>query len=238
MTEAYKGKIYDVMGRAMERYHRTGEDAFLQLWIDGEPEPLMPVSSFFRRPSEMNDLELEALHLSQGRVLDVGAGAGSHSLALQARGLEVIAVEVSPSAAQVAEVRGVKRVVCSAITDFHEKGFDTILLLMNGFGIAGNEAGLEKLLLHLKSLLAQGGCILADSTNLGDWEMRAAEDLSQGYFGEVVFRVFNGVETDEFKWIYPDEFLLEALCDEMGLAFEVVQYGNRGAFLCKISHAG
>ena len=238
MTEAYIGKFYDVIGKAIERFYRTGEETFLQLWIDGEPEPLMPVSSFFRRPSEMNGLELEALLLSKGRVLDVGAGAGSHSIELQRRGIEVVAVEVSPYAAGAASARGVKHVDCSAITDFHEKGFDTILLLMNGFGIAGNEAGLEKLLVHLKSLLAPGGCILADSTNLGEWEERLEEDLSQGYHGEVTFRVSDGMETDEFEWIYPDEFLLEALCDELGLSFEIVKYGSSGAFLCRITHAG
>jgi SAM-dependent methyltransferase len=237
MTEAYFGKFYDVMGKAMERFHRTGEEAFLHLWIDGEPEPLMPVASFFRDRSSMNALELEALSRAQGQILDVGAGAGSHSLELQNRGLSVTAVEISPTAARVAAERGVRRVLCTSIFGIHGVQFDSILLLMNGFGIAGDESGLEKLLAHLKSLLSPNGRILADSTNLVEWEDRSVEELAQGYHGEVIFRVANGEEWDEFRWIYPDEFLLEAICEEMGLSFRVVRYGEGGAFLCEMMHS-
>ena len=165
-------------------------------------------------------------------------GAGSHALELQQLGCDVTAVEISPSAAAVIRERGVKNVICAAIADVHEGSFDTIVLLMNGFGIAGNEVGLEALLKHLKTLLAPSGSILADSTNLREWEERAILNLSDGYHGEVMFRVADGELSDEFGWIYPDEFLLEALCDELGLSFEVIAYGERGSFLCRISHAG
>ena len=184
----------------------------------------------------MNTLEIEAMQMARGNVLDVGAGAGSHALELQQSGCDVTAVEISPSAAAVIRERGVKNVICAAIADAHEGSFDTILLLMNGFGIAGNEVGLEALLAHLKTLLSPSGSILADSTNLREWEERAILNLSDGYYGEVVFRVTDGELSDEFGWIYPDEFLLEALCDELGLSFDVVQYGERGSFLCRISH--
>lgn len=226
------------MGKAMERYHRTGDELFLQLWIDGEPEPLMPVASFFRNQSTMNALELEALERATGSILDVGAGAGSHSLELQARGHSVTAVEMSPAAARVATQRGVRTVICSSVFEVRGATFDTILLLMNGFGIAGDEVGLERLIAHLKSILAPGGRILADSTNLGAWEERFEEELSEGYHGEVTFRVADGDVWDEFRWIYPDEFLLEAICDDLGLMFKVVHYGNDGAFLCEIMDPG
>lgn len=231
------GNFNDVIGRAIEHFHRTGEECLLQLWIDGEPEPSMPVSSFFRTRQAMNALELEAMNLAHGKVLDVGAGAGSHALELQQSGCDVTAVEISPSAAAVIAARGVKNVICSAIAEVHEGSFDTVLLLMNGFGIAGNEVGLEALLAHLKTLLSPSGSILADSTNLREWEERATLNLSEGYHGEVMFRVSDGERADEFEWIYPDEFLLEALCDELQLSFEVVEYGERGSFLCRISHS-
>jgi len=236
MTVDNSGNFNDVIGSAIERFHRTGQECFLQLCIDGEPEPPMPVSSFFRNRQAMNALEDKALEMTHGKVLDVGAGAGSHALELQQSGYDVTAVEISPSAAAVIRERGVKNVVCAAIADVHEGRFDTIVLLMNGFGIAGNEVGLEALLKHLKTLLAPSGSILADSTNLREWEERAILNLSDGYHGEVMFRVADGELSDEFGWIYPDEFLLEALCDELGLSFEVVQYGERGSFLCRISH--
>ena len=236
MTVENSVNFTDVIGRAIERFHRTGQECFLQLWIDGEPEPPMPVSSFFRSRQTMNALEIEAMQMARGNVLDVGAGAGSHALELQQSGCDVTAVEISPSAAAVIRERGVKNVICEAITDVHEGSFDTILLLMNGFGIAGNEVGLEALLAHLKTLLSPSGSILADSTNLREWEERAILNLSHGYHGEVLFRVADGELSHEFGWIYPDEFLLEALCDELQLSFEVIEYGERGSFLCRISH--
>ena len=63
MTVENSGDFKDVIGRAIERFHRTGQECFLQLWIDGEPEPPMPVSSFFRNRQGMYALEVEAMQL-------------------------------------------------------------------------------------------------------------------------------------------------------------------------------
>jgi len=194
----------------------------------------MEAAYFFRSAETMNALECRALAMAQGRVLDVGAGAGCHALELQAMGLQVDCVERSIYACRVMERRGVKSIFQSDVQSFHGDPYDTILLLMNGFGIAQTEDGVFDLLQRLQSLLAPGGCILADSTDISYFKQSASES-KPGYYGEVIFKVRSSEGEEEFPWIYPDDILLEVLCEELELDFEVVQQGENGSFLCKIS---
>ena len=93
------------------------------------------------------------------RILDIGCGAGSHSLYLQRQGMEVTGLDESPKALEVAARRGLGRTLCSDILEYRVGNFDTLLLLMNGIGIAGTLQGLEGLLVHLAGLLKPGGQI-------------------------------------------------------------------------------
>jgi len=72
----------------------------------------------------MPEAELLALSLCRGKVLDIGAGAGSHTLVLQRQGLEVTALEVSPGAANVMQKRGVKTVVQQDVFQYQNEKFD------------------------------------------------------------------------------------------------------------------
>jgi len=74
---------------------------------DGETE-VVPISVFFRGPAEFSALEEAALDLCRGRVLDAGAGAGCHALALQERDLAVCAIDIAPEAVEVMRMRGVR----------------------------------------------------------------------------------------------------------------------------------
>jgi SAM-dependent methyltransferase len=190
---------------------------------------------FFRSEGEMNELEQRAMNECKGRVLDVGAGAGCHSLVLQERGLEVLAVEQSTRACEVLRDRGVLQVLNTDIMLMQQGGFDTILLLMNGFGIGRNDQGLVALLKHLKSLLAPGGKIIGDSTDIRYFREESFEiDLSDLPPHEVTFEVGVNGKTERFAWIYPNEFLLEALAEEAGLKMNVIMYSDEFHFLCEL----
>ena len=76
--------------------------------------------------------------MATGRILDVGAGSGCHSLTLQEAGKEVHAIDISPLSVEVMKQRGVRSV--SQTNLFNEQfadEYDTILMLMNGSGIIG-----------------------------------------------------------------------------------------------------
>ena len=77
------------------------------------------------------------------------------------------AVEVIPEAAAIMKKRGVREVVRGSVLDLpSDPTFDTLLLLMNGVALAGTLAGLGPLLESLGGLLAPGGQVLLDSTDL------------------------------------------------------------------------
>ena len=128
----------DPMGAALQEYMKKGKASKLRVLSSLFDEDELPVPLLFREEKDMSDIERKALELARGRVLDVGAGAGCHSLVLQNRGLEVTAIDISPLSVQVQQERGVRdaRVVNLFDPTFAEQ-YDTILFLMNGSGIVG-----------------------------------------------------------------------------------------------------
>jgi 2-polyprenyl-3-methyl-5-hydroxy-6-metoxy-1,4-benzoquinol methylase len=101
--------MMDVLGEAIWDYHQ-GKSGH-KLWIHnryGRKEE-MPVAIYFRSGDEMPEMEHLALQQCTGKVLDIGAGAGSHSLMLQEMGVDVTAIDISPKAIAVAQQRGVQK---------------------------------------------------------------------------------------------------------------------------------
>lgn len=134
MNTKILSKDKDPMGAAILDYQKSGRAGRLRVLSSMFEEDEMPVKHLFRKVEEMPMLEQKALQLTKGRVLDIGAGSGCHTLALQEKGLEVKAIDISPLSCEAMELRGVKDAECINLFDEHlETGFDTILLLMNGW---------------------------------------------------------------------------------------------------------
>ena len=131
-------KSHDPMGAAISDFYRLGKAARLRVLSSMFEEDKMPVEHLFRSLGQMPRLEQKALEMAHGRVLDIGAGAGCHALALQERDIEVKAIDISPLSCEVMSERGIKDVECVNLFDPQLQGkYDTLLLLMNGTGIAG-----------------------------------------------------------------------------------------------------
>lgn len=229
------------MGLAIQDFARRGRSQKLRVLSSMFDEDEMPVHNLFRTEAEMPLAERTALALSQGRVLDVGAGAGCHTLALQRRGLDdVTAIDISALSVEAMRERGVRKALCADFfADDFGSGFDTLLMLMNGLGIAGTLDRLSALLSRCRELLADGGCVLADSTDLcylfEDEAGHVEFPEDDTYYGEVDYRMEYGRHRGPvFHWLYVD---FDTLCHhaaEAGMQAELVVKGTHYDYLARI----
>ena len=230
----------DPMGAALRDYQSKGKASRLRVLSSMFDEDEMPVTHLFRTFNQMPRLEQKALSMAKGRVLDIGAGAGCHALALQERGLEVKAIDISPLSCEVMKERGVKDAECVNLFNPQLQGkYDTLLLLMNGTGIAGKLNRLSMLLNRLKELLAEGGQILIDSSDLKyiyeneDGSMDI--DLNAPYYGEVDYQMqYKNIKGESFDWLYTDPMLLASISKQCGLNCEIVEEGENYDFLARL----
>ena len=172
-------------------------------------DDILPVSYLFGDGEELPKLEKLALKHCRGRILDVGAAAGRHSLILQQQGHDVTALDISALCCQVMEKRGVRKVIAGDFYQHKGEHYDTLLFLMNGIGIAGTVAGLDGFLQQARQLLKPGGQLLFDSSDV-DY-MYYEEDgskwlnLNAVYYGELRYRMrFRNITGDEFPWLFID----------------------------------
>lgn len=228
----------DLFGNALLDYqngHYT-EDIITATNISDEDE--LPLPYLFRDFKAMPKLEQKALKLAKGTILDVGCGAGSHSLYLQQKRLAIKAIDISKGAIEVAKKRGVLNAEMKNILEETET-FDTILLLMNGTGIFQELSQVAKYLTHLKSLLNPNGQILIDSSDIkymyededgGYWM-----DANANYYGELdYFLFYKGEKEIPMKWLYLDFENLKLACETVGLKCEMVFEGEHFDYLARL----
>jgi len=229
------------MGRAILDYQQKGKAGRLRVLSTMFDEDEMPVKHLFRGLSEMPRQEKKAISLASGRILDIGAGAGCHSLALQQMGMEVKAIDISPLSCEAMRLRGVKDVECiNLFNPALQGGFDTILLLMNGAGMAGKVARTPSLFQRLRQLLNKGGQILMDSSDLRyifeDEDGNLDLEPGEGYYGEVDFQmIYKGVRGEPFDWLYIDYPLLNTLAASNGFDCERVEEGDHYDYLARLT---
>jgi len=233
----------DALGQALLAYQRGHLSATLAVHSSVADEEVLPAAYFFRSLWEMPEMERTALEECRGRVLDLGAGAGCHALELQQRGFTVKAVDISPGAVEVMQERGVREVACHDIFDpalaAGEK-FDTVLMLMNGVGLTGTLAGLERFLEHAKTLLAPGGQVLATSSDISylyeDEDGALVFDLNGPYYGEVEYTMQYAHQTGAaFHWIFTDPALLQDYAEAAGYAVEFLEEDDQQQYLVRLT---
>jgi SAM-dependent methyltransferase len=198
---------------------------------DGEEERT-PAAVFFRTPEEFSALDQAAMDLCCGRILDVGAGAGCHSLALQARGLCVTALDVAPEAVEVMRRRGVLDVRCGDVFSFAGDRFDTLLILMNGIGLVGTLEGLDRFLRAVRRLLTDRGQILLDSFDPG------APDPARGnrYVGEMRFQLeYRGMRGAFYDFLFLDFETLRHHARGAGWLCESIWQEDEGHYLARLT---
>ncbi len=230
----------DPIGRAVYDFHFNSLDQPIIVHSDDFDDDFIEASYLFRNYKHMPALEKKAMSLCSGTILDVGACAGPHSVYLEGKGYDVTSLETSSLCCDVLKNRNLRKVIQQDIFKFNNITFDTILLLMNGTGIAGSLNGLDMLLHHLKTLLNPGGQILIDSSDLiylfEQDDGSALIDISADkYYGELTFQTeYNSWVSKPFSWLYVDLNNLENAIEKNGLKLAKVFKGQHYDYLAQI----
>jgi len=111
--------------------------------------------------------EKKAIGFAKGRVLDIGCGAGRHSLHLQSEGMDVIAIDRSPLAVKVAKLRGVKnaRIMPLEGVNFKTNSFDTVLMLGGNFALVGTPEKARRLFRKLHRMTSEDALVIAEAVD-------------------------------------------------------------------------
>ena len=185
-------KYGDPIGKAITDFSRSKRPDDIIVCSEICEDDIIPIEVLFRNEDEMPELEVLALQNAIGKILDVGAGAGTHANYLQNMGKDVTAIDISEGAVAFMQTQGLKSKKVDFF-DLKDEKFDTILMLMNGIGVAGTLSNLEKTLEHAKSLLNPGGKILCDSSDIKylyeDEDVSLWVNLNQEYYGNFRFQM-------------------------------------------------
>ena len=231
----------DLFGKAILDYQTNSspENIITSTSISEDDE--MEVAYLFRSFDEMPAIEQKALQLANGKTLDIGCGAGSHSLYLQnERNINVHSIDISKNAIQACLLRGLKNIRAINVLDLENEKYDTILLLMNGTGIFETLEKSTIYLQKLKSLLNPNGQILIDSSDIiymfdededgGKWIP------SDTYYGELTFTLQYKKEKEvDFPWLYMDYNTLQNAALANGLQCQLVLEGYHFDYLAQLT---
>ena len=160
--------VGDAMGEMMRDFFRDGSSiGGVVERSDGYMLPELPVATYFTGADEWPTLEREATARARGRVLDLGCGAGRHSIHLQANGHDVLGIDSSRGAVEVARARGLhdaRRLAVQDVTE-HLGRFDTVLMMCNNFGLAGSSDATRALLRNLAHATTSAAQIIAHTVD-------------------------------------------------------------------------
>ena len=228
------------MGQAIYNFHHHGDDTPVTVNTNITEGDELPVPYLFRTFDEMPLLEKKAMNMVKGNVLDVGAGAGAHSLYLQNKGFQVTSMDISELSCNVMSDLGLKNVICNDIWTFESEPFETVLFMMNGIGLVKNIDGLEPFFEHLKKYVKIGGQVILDSSDIkymfeddvgGFWIV-----LNKNYYGELEYKLaYKEMQAEPFPWLFVDFEKLRDAAIKVGWKVELIYEDDHFHYLCRLS---
>ncbi|MDA3879239.1 MAG: methyltransferase domain-containing protein [Prolixibacteraceae bacterium] len=232
---------FDPLGQSISNYYYNKDNTSVKVFSNVVEDEELPPEYFFRQYSDMPKLERIALKKCSGKILDVGAGAGCHSLHLQQNKFDVTALETSTFCCEIMKKQKIKKVVNTDVLSYKLEKYDTILLMMNGIGIAETLAGLTILLTHLKRLLNKSGKIILDSSDLiylfeqEDGSFLLDVNASH-YYGEIDYHLtYKNIHGKPFSWLFADHVILSEIAEQAGFKTTIIEYGPHYDYLAQLT---
>ena len=228
-------------GMALLDYFNGDKEARVTMHRDDGAHYELPVSIFFQEEPQFSTIEQKALALCRGKILDVGAGTGKHSLVLLKKGFTVDSVDISPEAVEIMTKRGIKHARCSNIFDFREGRYDTILMLLHGVGMVETLDGFRRFLNHAENLLNPKGIILFDTLDVrvtedpGNLAYQEKNKKQNRYIGEIHLQFeYKGEMGSPHSWLHLDPDTLEDEVSKQGWQKEIIHREPWGDYLAKL----
>ncbi|MGE5558828.1 MAG: class I SAM-dependent methyltransferase [Bacillota bacterium] len=228
-------------GLALLDYYNGDTSATVTIIREDGKKVELPAQVFFNDSPNFSKIEQIAIELCFGNILDIGAGSGRHSLALQNKGLNVFAIDIAPEAVDIMKKNGIKNVECIDIYEFKGHKFDTLLMLMHGIGMTENLAGLNRFLNHAHSLINPNGSLIFDSLdvrctdNSDDLAYQERNKALNRYFGEIHMQFeYKGVKGEPCIWLHidPETLINESL--KAGWICKILYKEPWGDYLAKL----
>lgn len=182
----------------------------------------------------------KAMRHAKGRVLDVGCGAGTHSVYCQEQGCGVLAIDISPAAIEVARRRGVRhgRVMSVSQVDASLGTFDTMLMLGGNFGTLENITRARRLLRRFHKMTAPDARIIAESRD----PYQTSEVAHKKYHrrnkqrgrlaGQVRIRIrFKDLKTPWFDYLFVSMAEMEQILEDTGWYVEEFLESEGAAYI-------
>jgi SAM-dependent methyltransferase len=233
-------KEQDPMGQAISNFFHQQDETPVRVTTNITFEEELPVHYLFRTYNEMPLLEQKAMDLVKGSVLDVGAGAGAHSVYLKEQNFKVTSIDVSELSCDVMKARGLETVSCSNIWTLTPQVYDTVLFMMNGIGLVKTLKGLEAFFEHLKKYVAVNGQVLLDSSDLKylfeEEDGAYWVDLNTDYYGELKYNLeYKDVVAEPFFWLFVDFNKLKVAAEKCNWQVELIYQDDHFQYLVKLT---
>lgn len=227
----------DPIGSGLLAYQEGERQGVIYVTSDLAVDDSIPVRYMFRTTEQMPAWELEAMTHCKGKILDIGAGAGSHSLHLLKTHEEVHSMDISLGACTVMNQRGLPHPIHESIFNYSDSTYDTLFLMMNGIGLVGDLHGLNLFLQHSKTLLKPGGQIILDSSDISYlYEDGKISKPANRYEGIIQYQMsFREIYGDPFYWLYLDYPKLAKQARYWGYKTELLMEGPHFEYLARLS---
>lgn len=229
-------KSTDAFGQELLDYYRGEQTTEIIERDDGYIDAgVGSLRSHFTDYKNWFPVEKEAIKFTRGRVLDVGCGAGRHSLYLQKKGFDVLAIDNSPLAVQVSRKRGVKKAKAlpfEEVGTFKPNSFDTIIMFGHNFGLFGNFDKARRLLRVLYRITTSKGTIIATTRDPYKTDSPEHKDYHKWnrargrMIGQLRIRVRHGLLASPwFDYLFVSQAELKQLL--IGTGWRVKKFINR-----------